>query len=159
MSYLTALALSFNNLRTKKARTLLTAFAGSIGIIGIALILALIGIMNYVNTVIGNIQNRQVELAILESIGMTEKQINRMLVLEGVIYAVGSLILTGTIGMGVTYLIFQAMNYRGIAFTIPMIPVLLLIVFIMFVCTVIPVLTSKILSNHVTTIERMKGFE
>lgn len=41
MSFLTALTLSFNNLRTKKARTLLTSFAGSIGIIGIALILAL----------------------------------------------------------------------------------------------------------------------
>ena len=41
MSFLTALALSFNNLKTKKARTLLTSFAGSIGIIGIALILAL----------------------------------------------------------------------------------------------------------------------
>ena len=41
MSFLTALALSGNNLRTKKARTLLVSFAGSIGIIGIALILAL----------------------------------------------------------------------------------------------------------------------
>ena len=41
MSFLTAFGLSFNNLLTKKARTLLTAFAGSIGIIGIALILAL----------------------------------------------------------------------------------------------------------------------
>lgn len=40
MSFLTALSLSFNNLKTKKARTLLTSFAGSIGIIGIALILA-----------------------------------------------------------------------------------------------------------------------
>ena len=41
MSFLTALSLSFNNLRTKKARTLLTSFAGSIGIIGIAAILSL----------------------------------------------------------------------------------------------------------------------
>ncbi|HIV17135.1 MAG TPA: ATP-binding cassette domain-containing protein [Candidatus Alectryocaccobium stercorigallinarum] len=40
MSFLTALSLSFNNLKTKKARTFLTSFAGSIGIIGIALILA-----------------------------------------------------------------------------------------------------------------------
>lgn len=40
MSFGTSLALSFNNLRTKKGRTVLTAFAGSIGIIGIALILA-----------------------------------------------------------------------------------------------------------------------
>ncbi len=46
MSFLTALSLSFNNLKTKKGRTLLTAFAGSIGIIGIALILALSTGMN-----------------------------------------------------------------------------------------------------------------
>ena len=49
MSPLTALALSFNNLLTKKTRTLLTAFAGSIGIIGIALILSLsAGVSNYI---------------------------------------------------------------------------------------------------------------
>lgn len=52
MSFLTALSLSFNNLRTKKARTLLTSFAGSIGIIGIALILALsTGVNAYIQTV------------------------------------------------------------------------------------------------------------
>ena len=50
MSPLTALSLSFNNLLTKKARTLLTAFAGSIGIIGIALILSLSnGVSNYIS--------------------------------------------------------------------------------------------------------------
>ena len=49
MSFLTALALSFNNLMTKKGRTFLTAFAGSIGIIGIAAILALSnGVNNYI---------------------------------------------------------------------------------------------------------------
>lgn len=52
MSFLTALSLSLNNLMTKKARTLLTAFAGSIGIIGIALILALsTGVQDYINDV------------------------------------------------------------------------------------------------------------
>lgn len=50
MSFLTALSLSFNNLMTKKGRTFLTAFAGSIGIIGIAAILALSnGVNNYIN--------------------------------------------------------------------------------------------------------------
>lgn len=53
MSFRTSLSLSFKNLWTKKARTLLTAFAGSIGIIGIALILAL---STGVNTYINNIQ-------------------------------------------------------------------------------------------------------
>ena len=52
MSVFTSLALSFQNLRTKKARTLLTAFAGSIGIIGIALILSLSnGVNNYIESV------------------------------------------------------------------------------------------------------------
>ncbi len=52
MSFLTALSLSLTNLRTKMGRTVLTAFAGSIGIIGIALILALsTGINNYINKV------------------------------------------------------------------------------------------------------------
>ena len=50
MSLWTSLALSFNNLRTKKARTLLTAFAGSIGIIGIALIISLSqGVNDYID--------------------------------------------------------------------------------------------------------------
>ncbi len=50
MSFKTALSLSFNNLLTKKGRTILTAFAGSIGIIGIALILSLSnGIQNYID--------------------------------------------------------------------------------------------------------------
>lgn len=52
MSFFTALSLSFNNLLTKKGRTLLTAFAGSIGIIGISLILSLSnGVQNYIDRV------------------------------------------------------------------------------------------------------------
>ena len=52
MSIFTAFALSFNNLLTKKARTILTSFAGSIGIIGIALILSLsTGFQNYIDKI------------------------------------------------------------------------------------------------------------
>ncbi|MDO5100309.1 MAG: ABC transporter ATP-binding protein/permease [Eubacteriales bacterium] len=52
MGFITALALSWNNLLTKKGRTLLTAFAGSIGIIGIALILSLsTGVQSYIDHV------------------------------------------------------------------------------------------------------------
>ena len=53
MGFFTSLALSFNNLKTKKGRTILTSFAGSIGIIGIALILAL---STGVNTYISDVQ-------------------------------------------------------------------------------------------------------
>ena len=52
MKFFTALSLSLNNLMTKKGRTFLTAFGGSIGIIGIALILAIsTGVQNYINKV------------------------------------------------------------------------------------------------------------
>lgn len=52
MSYMTALSLSLNNLMTKKGRTFLTAFAGSIGIIGIALILSIsAGVNNYIDRI------------------------------------------------------------------------------------------------------------
>ena len=52
MSFVTSLSLSFNNLWTKKGRTILTAFAGSIGIIGIALILALAeGVNDYISDI------------------------------------------------------------------------------------------------------------
>ena len=52
MKFLTALRLSLNNLMTKKGRTILTSFAGSIGIIGIALILSIsTGVQNYINKV------------------------------------------------------------------------------------------------------------
>lgn len=52
MSFATALSLSFNNLRTKRGRTLLTAFAGSIGIIGIALIMSLShGVNQYISDI------------------------------------------------------------------------------------------------------------
>ena len=58
MSFLTALSLSFNNLKTKKARTILTSFAGSIGIIGIALILSL---SQGMSTYIDNVQKKTME--------------------------------------------------------------------------------------------------
>ena len=59
MSFLTAVALSFNNLMTKKGRTLMTAFAGSIGIIGIAAILAL---ANGVNAYIKGVEEDTLSL-------------------------------------------------------------------------------------------------
>lgn len=127
--------------------------------IGIVLILAVIGIMNYVNTVTGNIQNRQVELAVLESMGMTEKQMNRMLIVEGLLYAGGSLFLTITAGMGITYWIYQSMNYQNIAFRVPVIPMAGMLALILLVCTAIPLVTRHILLKKGSVVERIRGFE
>lgn len=126
---------------------------------GIVAILAAIGILNYVNTVTGNIQNRQVELAILESVGMTEKQVKLMLVVEGFLFAGLSLLLTATAGLGVTYWLYQSMNYRGIAFSLPILPIIGMLIFILLVCTLVPLLTRYILAKRGSVVERIRGFE
>ena len=56
---------------------------------GIVLILAFIGIMNYINTCVVNVQNRMTEFSIMESIGMTPRQLLLMLIKEGILYAGG----------------------------------------------------------------------
>lgn len=127
--------------------------------LGITLILALIGLMNYFNTVSGNIQNRQVELSVMESVGMTEKQIYRMLMWEGIFYAGGSVLLMGTLGLGITYVCYQAMNYRGIAFAVPVLPVLGSILMITAVCIGIPIVMYRMLAGKKSIVERIRGFE
>lgn len=59
----------------------------------LALVLALIGIMNFFNTTATSVLNRKREFALLEAVGMTKKQISKMLVMEGFIYLGGAFVL------------------------------------------------------------------
>lgn len=127
--------------------------------IGIVLILAFIGMMNYMNTFVVNVQNRVIELSVMESIGMTEKQLLGMLVREGLLYAGGAWLITLTAGMGVTWYIYQSMNYREIAFLVPVGPLLAAAVVSLIVCLVIPVLTWRKLEKNGTVVERIRGIE
>lgn len=127
--------------------------------IGISLILAWIGLMNYINTVLGGIQNRRVSLAIMESVGMTDKQMRGMLIREGLLYAFGSVLLTATLGMGITYGCYRALNYREIAFRIPVVPVVIAAVLIVLVCVLIPIAAYHRLTGRGTIAERIKEFE
>lgn len=123
--------------------------------LGVVLILALIGMLNYVNTVTGNIQNRQNELAIMESVGMTEKQMNQMLMMEGMLFAGLSLMVTATVGLGITYGIYQYMNYQYISFTVPALPVLGMSVFIVGICVVIPTIVRRAFGKRGSIVERI----
>lgn len=127
--------------------------------IGIVLILAFIGIMNYMNTFVVNVQSRMTELSVMESIGMTPKQLLGMLVREGVLYVGGAWLVTLTVGLGGTYLLYESMNYRGIAFSVPILPFLFTVGISVLVCTMIPVLTWIILEKNGTVVERSKGGE
>ena len=127
--------------------------------ISIVLILTFIGIMNYVNTSVGNIQNRQKELSIMESIGMTGKQMYRMLIAEGLLYASGAWLVTLTAGLGVTYYLFQSMNYNGAGFKIPILPLLAAAALTLAVCVSVPLITYRQIEKRNSIVERIKGIE
>ena len=83
MSFFTALSLSFNNLLTKKARTLLTSFAGSIGIIGIALILSLSnGIQAFIDNTQEDTLSSYPVIIEEEALDMTSMMVSMMSVAE-----------------------------------------------------------------------------
>lgn len=124
---------------------------------GIALILAFIGIMNYINTFVVNVQSRMTELSIMESIGMTPKQLIGMLVREGILYAGGAWLVTLTAGMGVTYFLYESMNYRGIPFSIPIRSFLFALIISILICTIVPIVTWLILEKKGSLVERIKG--
>lgn len=127
--------------------------------LGMVFILAFIGILNYVNTIVGNIRSREVEISVMESIGMTGTQVKKMLITEGLLFAGGSLFLTASAGTAVTYFLYQSMNYRDIPFKIPLLPMLGATAAILLVCTVIPVVSYGKLEKRGTVVERIRGFE
>lgn len=127
--------------------------------IGIIAILAVIGIMNYINSFVSSIQNRQIELSIMESVGMTGKQMKKMLMLEGILYAAGAWGITLTAGLAVTYYLYQSMNYMGVAFAIPIAPILMAAVCVFGICIGVPLMVYRNFERKASVVERMKGFE
>ncbi|MCD8356458.1 MAG: FtsX-like permease family protein [Clostridia bacterium] len=127
--------------------------------VGIAFVLAFIGMMNYLNASVGNIQSRQVELSVMESIGMTGKQVRWLLIREGLLYAGASLGVVLTIGLGVTYVLYQSMNYRDVPFVVPILPIAAAALLIALLCAVIPLAAYHSMQRKGSIVERIRGFE
>lgn len=123
---------------------------------GIVLILGIIGVMNYINTSVGNMQSRQKEISIMESVGMTERQVKKMLVWEGIFYTGGVLFLTLTVGIGITYAIYQTMNYMGAKFWFSALPFLGATLILFVVCIVVPVWTYQKIEKSGSLVERIR---
>lgn len=124
--------------------------------IGIVLILGIIGVMNYINTSVGNMQSRQKEISIMESVGMTERQVKKMLMWEGVFYTVGVLLLTLTAGVGITYAIYQTMNYMGAEFWFPVLPFVGATAVLFVICIAVPVMAYRKMEKNRSLIERIR---
>jgi len=96
----------------------------------------------------------------LESVGMTKRQIRRMLVLEGLGYACITTLLVGTLGSMMTYFIFEMFQQQAdyAIFTFPLIQMLILIITVFAVCIFTP---GKVYgsSNRTSIVERLRETE
>lgn len=124
--------------------------------IGISLILAVIGVMNYINTIIGNIANRRKELAILESIGMTRKQMNHMLMREGSVYALGAILVTIVVGLPITWGLYQSMNYMNVPFFLPIGPISIVVFLLLVICVGAPLILLNAMCKTGSVVERIR---
>ena len=95
----------------------------------------------------------------MESIGMSEGQIVRMLVLEGAFYSIGAWCVTMTLGMGITYCLYQSMNYMNVPFEVPVIPILSAAVCILLLCIFVPVLLYKQIGRQGSITQRLKNID
>lgn len=124
----------------------------------ISLLLLLVGMLNYINTMASSMQNRKLTFSIMESVGMSRKQIRKLLIREGILYAAGSVFITLTIGIGITYFVFQSMNYMKIPFMLPIFPLIYAILLIMMICILTPLITYKKLVRNRSIVERLREF-
>ena len=110
----------------------------SIFIYGFIIVVTLIGLTSVFNTITSNMELRQKDFAILKSIGMTKKEFNNMILLEALFYSFKSLFygtILGIIGSYFVYKVFAEQIDYGYMF--PFTPILISIVFILFVVVVI----------------------
>lgn len=125
---------------------------------GISLILILIGVVNYANVMITGVYTRRMELAVLESVGMTKKQIRKMLMYEGMFYGIITLGLVLTIGNAMIYgtgqLCMSIADYAILHFPIAKMIGILAIIFVM--CIVVPAIVFKTISKDTVT-ERLRA--
>ncbi|MEA4988287.1 MAG: ABC transporter permease [Anaerovorax sp.] len=143
---------------SKEFESLKTTYL-SVGLV-VSSILAFIGIVNFVNTTITSLISRKRELAMLQSIGMTRKQMSQMLIYEGLIYVCLTAFIVLILGSPLGYLAIKATMCNNIAFspTFTVMPSMLCIpVFIIFVF-VITLIAYRVI-NRKSIVERLREVE
>ena len=127
---------------------------------GVAALLIVIGLINFVNVMVTGVAARKNEFAIMESIGTTKKQLRKILTVEGGIYALISTLLILTFGNAFLMLVADAVpNLADYAvFEYPIGLVIRLIAAIFVICLSVPGIVYKLISNE-TVIERMRSFD
>ena len=119
-------------------------------------LLAVIGITNFINTIITSILERRREQAVLQSIGMTNQQMIRMQIYEGMVYMIFTLFLTLTIGSlvgGVGLGIMMSNSYFSIHFTV--VPTLVCMPILLLITVFVPYFTQRSICRK-SVVERLR---
>lgn len=113
---------------------------------GLSIILLLVGVMNFINTMVINVSTRRYELAILESVGMTKRQIKRMLSMEGCCYWGISIFLVTIVGTAIFILFYRIFSQLApyAVFSYPIIPLMLVAGLVLLICVIVPIWTYKV---------------
>lgn len=124
---------------------------------GISFVLILIGMVNFVNVMLTGVYIRRNELAVMESVGMTKKQVEKMLVFEGGYYGILTLALVLTVGTvmikTITNMARQIADYAADYY--PAVLLTVTAVVIMSVCTIVPIILYHMISKESIT-ERIR---
>ncbi|GBF75913.1 hypothetical protein PA598K_04347 [Paenibacillus sp. 598K] len=123
----------------------------------ITLILAAIGILNFISTMFTSVVVRKHEFAVMESIGMTKRQLRKMLVLEGVAYAVISTVLIASLGTLISYGAFYVFSQEAdyAIYTLPILPMLIALVLVFASCLSVPIIAYN-RSKKLSIVERLR---
>ena len=123
----------------------------------LSFILALIGILNFINAVITSIQTRKQELAVLQSIGMTGKQLKYMLSFEGICYILLTCVFVFSFGNLIIYAIIWALSSQIWFFVYHFIitPVLISIPILFIISIIVPVVCYKNMCRY-SVVDRLR---
>ena len=106
----------------------------SIFLYGFITVITLIGVTNIFNTITTNMILRSKEFAMLKSIGMTNKEFNRMIRLESIMYGTKSLMIGIPIGLALSYAIYKSVAIKtNYGFMIPWWPIIISIIFVFII--------------------------
>ncbi|WP_368217542.1 ABC transporter permease [Blautia obeum] len=137
-------------------------FASSMMKLGCYLFMAivgLIGFMNMANTMIMNITTKKQEYGILQAVGMTNKQLNLCLQLQGLIFTVGTICVALIIGLPLGYALFSYAKHNGIfgmnVYHVPITPILAMILLVSLLQIVLSCVLSSNLKKE-TLVERIR---
>lgn len=127
---------------------------------GLAGILALIGAFNFINVMSASAIARKREFAILESVGMSKKQMRKTIRYEGMGYWIITILLSATVGNLIAYAFIRFIGSldSAFSFTFPLVPILVIYAIILAICLVVPELVYRSMSKA-TLVERLREAE